>query len=98
MKSDTQTAPKGTIIDGASIPKALHTHIGHPMTGCYVRAACIHDHHYGTHHIDRKRADQIFEAGLIECGVTKMDAALMYSMLRACGGPAWKSGMERARK
>ena len=36
-------APKGTTIDGASIPRALWTLVGSPYTGEYRRASVVHD-------------------------------------------------------
>ena len=36
------TVKKGFDFDGASIPKALWSFIGSPLTGGYQRAACLH--------------------------------------------------------
>src|SRR5262249_47392881 len=36
-------APVGSVIDGASIPRALWTLVGSPYTGDYRRASIVHD-------------------------------------------------------
>ena len=35
--------PKGYVVDGASIPRALWTLLGSPYTGDYRRASIVHD-------------------------------------------------------
>ena len=37
------TAPKGTVVDGASIPRAFWTVIGSPFEGPYRNASVVHD-------------------------------------------------------
>src|SRR4029077_19182020 len=36
-------APAGSVVDGASIPRALWTIVGSPYTGDYRRASVVHD-------------------------------------------------------
>jgi hypothetical protein len=36
-------APTGSVVDGASIPRALWTIVGSPYTGDYRRASVVHD-------------------------------------------------------
>ena len=36
-------APAGTVVNGASIPRALWTVVGSPYTGDYRRASIVHD-------------------------------------------------------
>jgi len=36
-------APKGSVVDGASIPRALWSLVGPPYTGDYRRASVVHD-------------------------------------------------------
>ncbi len=36
-------APAGSVVDGASIPRALWSIVGSPYTGCYRRGSIVHD-------------------------------------------------------
>lgn len=37
------TAPKNSVVNGASIPRVFHTLVGSPLTGSYRNASIIHD-------------------------------------------------------
>jgi len=85
------TARKGLKWDGASIPRALWTAVGSPMTGCYRWASMVHDECYK--HADeyiglsvsRKDADRMFHDGCRAKGISRAKAATMYYALRWFG-------------
>src|SRR5690242_16049686 len=56
-------APVDSVIDGASIPRALWTLVGSPYTGDYRRASIVHDvacDRAGTDMQKRRAADRMF--------------------------------------
>lgn len=56
-------APKGSRIDGASLPRALWTIVGSPYTGDYRRASVVHDvacKEAGSDNEKRRAADRMF--------------------------------------
>jgi hypothetical protein len=85
------TARKDLKWDGASIPRALWTAVGSPMTGCYRWASMVHDECYK--HADeyiglsvsRKDADRMFHDGCRAKGISRAKAATMYYALRWFG-------------
>jgi len=83
-------APKGSIVDGASIPRAFWTFIGGPWEGRYRFASVIHD----VACEERKRpwdetAEMFYEA--MRCsGVRELKAKTMYYAVYKFG-PQWPS-------
>ena len=80
---------KGFEFDGATIPKIFA-----PLVGCrhdekYLRAALVHDKLCISRELSWKRTHEIFKEILIECGVNKALANLLYSSI-IIGGPKWK--------
>lgn len=69
---------KGTVTDGASIPRFLWTVIGSPYTGNYRRAAVIHDFYYTNLFRYKEDVDEMFYDAMISDGVVKAKALLMY--------------------
>jgi hypothetical protein len=58
-------APKDSVVDGASIPRALWTIVGSPYTGDYRRASIVHDvacADAGKDSKKRRAADRDFQA------------------------------------
>ena len=56
-------APAGSVVDGASIPRALWTIVGSPYTGDYRRASVVHDVacvEAGSDKKKRRAADRMF--------------------------------------
>jgi len=83
-------APAGSIVDGASIPRAFWTAIGSPFVGMYRRASVIHDvacqdrtePHRAVH-------DMLFEAMILD-GVPLTKARIMHDAVMTTG-PKWSA-------
>lgn len=83
-------APKGYVVDGASIPRALWSLVGSPYTGDYRRASIVHDVACDHHPHDgpqRKAADQMFYAACRAGGCGNAQAKLLYLGVRI--GSTW---------
>jgi hypothetical protein len=81
--------PKGTIVNGASIPRLLWTVVGSPFTGKYRKASVIHDHFcdvMGRPWQDVHRT--FFYATLVE-GNSLHHAKLLYAGVYTWG-PRWE--------
>lgn len=81
--------PKGTIVDGASIPRVLWTIVGAPFAGKYRKASVIHDYFCET--MSRPWQDvhkAFFDAQLAE-GNSEYHAKLLYGGVYAWG-PRWE--------
>ena len=93
-------APKGSIVDGASIPRALWTIVGSPYTGDYRRASIVHDvaceQAVGSP-AARRAADKMFFHACRAGGCSVTQATLLYLGVRvgAAGArvPAWHAAM-----
>lgn len=75
-------APKGTVINGASIPRTLWSSIGSPYTGDYRRAAVVHDAAVGRADVSRKEADAMFYVACLAGGCSPLQAKLLYAGVR----------------
>ena len=82
----------GFKFDGASIPQAFWSAVGHPFQNEYLAAACLHDWHYGGNekHVSRKYADDLFYFILRHDGVNIFRARKMWLSVRLFGGKYWK--------
>jgi len=80
----------GDIVNGASIPRFAWTVFGSPYAGRHRFAAMLHDsayiHHFGT----RKQADTMFRDCLKFSDVGKAKRDIMFRVVRAFGGHAWR--------
>ena len=76
--------------DGASIPQALWSVIGSPMTGGYQRAGCLHDALYASEYFERETCDKLFLEAMESDGVSWIKRNLMYNAVRAFGWTVWK--------
>ena len=85
----TWTSVKGSIVDGASIPKYLWTIGGSPFSGNYRRASVIHDTECKLKERPHKDVHKVFYEMMLEDHVPKWKAKLMYNMVRTFG-PKWK--------
>ena len=90
--------PKRYMFDGASIPRPFWRVVGSPW-GPYRDAAAVHDYLYSDGHLEypevtRKQADQYFHQIMIQVGISKVLAAIMYRAVRVGGWRGWN----RARK
>jgi hypothetical protein len=75
-------APKGSITNGASIPRTLWSSIGSPYTGNYRRASIIHDVAIRTLGIVRSDADTMFYSACMAGGCMLMESKLLYAGVR----------------
>ena len=78
-------APAQSIIDGASIPRALWTLIGSPYTGDYRRASIVHDiacEEAAGNSAKRKAADRMFFHACMAGGCSWREAAILYVGVR----------------
>lgn len=88
------TIPAGYCFDGASIPPALWSVIGHPFVPQFVRAALVHDYAYTVKPVERKAADVAFRDLLVNDGAGEWRAALMYRAVRLAGAASWSDSEE----
>jgi hypothetical protein len=78
-------APAGTVVNGASIPRALWTVVGSPYTGDYRRASIVHDKACDDAAGDpaaRKAADRMFYHACRAGGCSVFEATILYLGVR----------------
>lgn len=74
--------PQGFMFNGADIPRLAWTILGlHPMHHGVVNAACLHDYLIVKNHAGHDR-DKLFYKQLVEDGIPKWKAKLMYFTVR----------------
>ncbi len=87
-KDKQWNAPKGSCLNGATIPRALWSAVGAPYSGRYRRASVVHDVAVGelcnddVSHSDRKKADRMFYYACREDGCSRRFAFLLYIGVR----------------
>ena len=81
---------KGFDFDGASIPQALWSVYGNPLTGKYRIAALVHDVLYASHKLPRELADAIFLDLMKQHEVGYLKRQTMYYAVRSAGWCSWK--------
>lgn len=88
--SDTHfiTVPKGFRTDGASIPRAFWSTVGHPFEE-YFESAVIHDYLYRKGIGTKKNADKIFLQAMTDQGVNPIKRKIMYYAVKMFGRGAW---------
>lgn len=82
-------APKGAVVDGASIPKGFWSIIGGPLEGKYRNASIIHDWFCDKRTRTWQATHRVFYDGMIASGVGAVQAKLMYYAV-LWGGPRWE--------
>ncbi len=82
-------APKGWVVDGASIPRIFWTLIGPPFVGDYRRASVIHDYYCDVKTKPWKTVHRMFYHASIAGDVPESKAKVMYAAVYAAG-PRWK--------
>ena len=82
------TAPKGSTINGASIPAALWT-FGPPYVGNYRFASVVHDHYCVVQTESWQDTHYMFYEGCRAGGVGLIKSKAMYAAVYI-GGPRWK--------
>jgi len=78
-------ARAGSVVDGASIPRALWTVVGSPYTGDYRRASIVHDiacDEAGGNKSKRRKADRMFFHGCRAGGCSIWEATILYLGVR----------------
>jgi hypothetical protein len=83
-------APAQSVIDGASIPRALWTLVGSPYTGEYRRASVVHDVacvRAGTDKQKRREADKMFYHACRCGGCSVAESIILYLGVRI--GAIW---------
>lgn len=81
----TWLAPKGSFLNGATIPKPLWSIVGCPYVGPYRYASIVHDYFVGEgtnpepiSYEERRAADRMFYEACIYGGCTKRFAGILY--------------------
>jgi hypothetical protein len=80
------TSPKGSVVDGATIPKALQSMIGTPYGGEYVLASVIHDVAYDEKKESWQEVHRAFYDALLASGVEANKASIMYIAVYEASG------------
>jgi hypothetical protein len=93
-------APTDTLVDGASIPRALWTIVGSPYTGDYRRASIVHDvacDEAGSDKKKRRDADRMFFHACRAGGCSIWQSTVLYLGVRvgaaASDVPAWHAAV-----
>ena len=79
------TAPAGSEVDGASIPRTLWSIMGGPFEGKYRNASVLHDVAYEQHNRPWQACDRMFYNAMRCSGVSAVEAGTMYYSLRKFG-------------
>jgi len=90
------TVPKGMLTDLASVPRAAWALVA--PVGPHLEASIVHDFLYiawqdlgmEARNVDRDFADEIMRAGMVEAGVDRSQIVMIYSAVRAFGGPVFR--------
>jgi len=90
-KGKTWLAPKGSVTDGASIPRALWTIAGAPYEGQYREAAVIHDVYCETKSEPHQDVLRVFYYANRAAGVSAFSSKLLHAGVLA-GVPKWSKG------
>lgn len=81
-------APRGSVIDGASIPQAAWSLIGGPFDGKYRNASVIHDVACENKNRGWESVHRVFYEAMLASGVDRLRAKLMYAAVYHFG-PRW---------
>lgn len=83
-------APKGEVVDGASIPDLAWTMVGGPFSGNYFYASIIHDYYCCSKSRDYDLTNAEFMYGMLASGVERWQAELMTLGVLIGGPPRWQ--------
>ena len=84
------TVKKGFDFDGASIPQALWSVYGNPLSGKFRIAALVHDALYASEELPREVADAIFLDLMKQHEVGYLKRQTMYYAVRSAGWYVWR--------
>jgi len=82
------SAPKGSQVDGASIPRVAWTLIGGPFEGQYRSASVIHDVACVERKQSWRKVHRVFYTAMRAAGVSETQAKIMYAAVFHFG-PRW---------
>ena len=82
------SVPKGAVVDGASIPRALWSIVGPPFTGKYRKSSVVHDHFAATMSRPWQDVHEAFYQAALTEGNSILHSKLMYGAVYAWG-PRW---------
>lgn len=85
----TWTTPRGTIVDGASIPRVFWTYIGGPFEGKYRNASVLHDFECDERKRPWKAVHRLFYNASRRAAVGPIKAKIMYGAVFHFG-PRWE--------
>jgi len=88
------TVPAGTVINGASIPRALWTFTGSPYVGTYRRASVIHDHYCDVRTELQRDVHLMFKEGMRADGASWLEANSKYLAVKVAGLCPEKMGVD----
>ena len=88
------TVKAGFDFDGASIPQALWSVYGNPLSGKFRIAALVHDVLYASEKLPRELADAIFLDLMKQHEVGYVKRQTMYYAVRSAGWYVWKGHEE----
>ena len=97
-KSVKYEMDKGTISDGASIPRFAWMFSMPPYHPKVIRGAFWHDRFYEKQDISKKLADEILEFVILKDGTEEQVAKNMYDSVKDFGGPAWRRCKKKLKK
>ena len=96
------TVKKEFDFDGASIPQALWSVYGNPLTDKYKIAALVHDVLYASQIVSRELSDEIFLDLMKQHKVGYIKRQTMYyavrSAVKVLGFKAWRSNQDELEK
>lgn len=97
-KGKTWLVPKGTVVNGASIPPLFWNMIGPPFVGDYRRASVVHDYFCDSRTEPWQAVHKMFYEASLAGGVKEERAKIMYAAVYA-RGPRWDSNgkLEKSR-
>ena len=88
------SAPKGSKVDGASIPRVLWTAIGGPFEGQYRKASVLHDVACALKKDPWEQVHRMFYDAMLCAGVGQTRALAMYGVVHKFG-PRWNEKPKR---
>lgn len=88
------SVPAGTVINGASIPRALWTFTGSPYVGTYRRASVVHDHYCHVRTELQRDVHLMFKEGMRADGASWLEANTKYLAVKVAGLCPEKMGVE----
>ena len=86
-------AKAGLMTDGASIPSWAQPFIGSPWENAFIKAAVLHDHYCVRTVRERTQTHRMFYYALVESGVSKAKASVMYYAVLV-GSHMWTKPMK----